>query len=184
MKFIKLGKSAFVAGLPIIAACLAVPVNAQPRDLDPEAVAAATRYALPLAFDGYRTACAAEISSDGYVAQNSERLAAKFEEGSEQAWPAAKNLLVSMAAEDGGDMVAFFGAMPDETLKPFVDGIIEVMIAQEIKTENCSDIERGLELLDPMPVENMAGLIGFFIDMDNRDKAKRRAARAAEASGQ
>jgi len=39
------------------------------------------------------------------------------------------------------------------------------MIAKEIKPDSCGKIERGLELLSPLPVDNVAGLMTFIAEL-------------------
>lgn len=150
----------------------ATPAMAQPRELDPVAVAAAARYALPIAFDGFLRRCSANLQPDGYAKSNAVQLRAKFAEGSDAAWPAAKAAMMQMTAEEAGDMSAMFEMMGDDALRPFVDGLVEGMVSQEIKTEDCADIERGLEILDPLPAENLAAMVGFVVELGQKKDAE------------
>ncbi|GGD92641.1 hypothetical protein GCM10011515_10440 [Tsuneonella deserti] len=153
-------------------AALSLPASAQARaDLSPEATQAAVRYALPHLLSGVRATCAPKLSSTGYLATNGAALLARYSNGSEAAWPAARTALMALGADtDKSDMVEMFSKMPDSALKPFVDATISSMIATKIKPANCGDIERGLELLAPLPPENIAGIAGFLFDMTRRDK--------------
>ncbi len=160
----------------------ATPAAAQEPELDPQAVSAATRYGLPIAYDGFRSACRDLLPADGFFARNEERLAIKFAEGAEGSWPEAKAALMQIASKEADGADAILSGMPDEALKPFVDSLFQNMLAQEIKPENCGDIERGLELLDPMPVENIAELLGFIIELDNRAERKKRDAALEQQS--
>lgn len=159
-----------------LAALSATPASAQLNDLSPKEIEAITKYGLPVAFDGFRQRCASQLSPDGFVMINEGRLEQKFAQGAQNAWPEAKSVLLNIASRDSDGASEMLAGLPDEALRPFVDGMVANLVAQEIKPEQCSDIERGLELLDPMPVENLAGLIGFIVEMDAREKAKRRAA--------
>ena len=122
----------------------AMPAQAQ-SNADPEEIASAVRFGLPALFEGYRTRCSATLSPEGFVAQNAERLAAKFADGADARWSEAKGALLSLGADEGlePDLVA---GMPDEALKPFVTGILQQMAATEIQPDQCSDVERGLEV--------------------------------------
>jgi len=55
--------------------------------------------------------------------------------------------------------------MPEKQLRPFVDGLVTQMIAGEIKPKTCGKIERGLELLSPLPVDNTAQLMTFVAEL-------------------
>ena len=166
----KIIPSVIGAALAGLALGVSAPAAAQAEDLDPAMVAAASRYALPVAFEGYLSACNTKLARDGYINTNSSRIHAKFAEGSDAAWPSAKAAMLQMASKEAGDMTAMFEMMGDEALRPFVDGLIASMVSSEIKTENCADIERGLEILDPLPADNVAELIGFFVELAERDK--------------
>ena len=168
MTFAKSTLSVILASAVVLGAS---PAAAQNEELDPAMVTAASRYALPIAFEGYLSACNTTLASEGYARANASRLHAKFSEGSDAAWPGAKVAMLKLAGDDAGDMSAMLEMMGDEALRPFVDSLIASMVAQEIKPDSCGDIERGLEILDPLPAENVADLIGFAVEMAQRDKA-------------
>jgi hypothetical protein len=46
-----------------------------------------------------------------------------------------------------------------------VDGLVGQMIAKEIKGDSCGKIERGLELVAPLPAENIGGLFAFVAEL-------------------
>lgn len=141
----------------------------------PQQIEAATRYALPHLFQGFRAVCDKTLAADGYVRTQGDRLETKFAQGSDASWPQAKAALLQMAAKEGGEdgeALGMFAQLPDENLKPFVDGIIFSLVASELETDRCGDVERGLALLDPMPAENIAGLMGFLMEMVSREESK------------
>lgn len=143
-----------------------MPANAQGGTSSSE-IEGAVRFGLPALFEGYRASCSAQLSPDGYVAQNADRLAAKFTEGADAHWPAAKATLSTLSNDQGMDS-AMLADLPDEALKPFVTALLQQMVAAEIKPSQCIDVERGLELIDPLPADNIAGLIGLVVEMAER----------------
>lgn len=158
----------------------ALPAAAQPANLDPAQVSAAARYALPLAFDGFMKRCTRTLDTSGYARNNQNELSAKFSQDAAAYWPQAKQALLQLGSEEAGDdMGAMLEMLGDDELRPFVDGIISAMLVQEIKLKDCVSIERGLEILDPLPAENVAQLVGFFFEMGVRDEVA-----AAGSSGQ
>ena len=166
-------KSTFLATAMAAGAMLfASPASAQADRLDPAAVTAAARYALPVAFDGFLQRCSSNLAPSGFAIRNASDIRAKFSEGSAQAWPAAKAAMLQLASEEAGDMTAILGGLNDDDLRPFVDGLVQGLVSQEIKLDDCSDIERGLEILDPLPAENTAALIGFFFELGAREEAE------------
>lgn len=150
------------------------PVSAQENpsrvaDLPPEQVEAAVRYALPIAIEGAMKACAATLAADGFLAREGDALRERTSEGSGEAWPAARELLIRLMSEetDRGDSISpdLAASLPDENLRPFVGGVILVLVEEEIRPKDCADVERGLELLAPLPPENMAGLVAFLYEL-------------------
>lgn len=169
-----------VAGLAI-----AWPAAAQDRSdrppVDPDTATSAMRYALPHMFGEVRQACADHLASDGFLALNGDRLAAKFADGADAHWPSARDFLIAMSqeetgADEGTDLLA---DLPDEALKPFVDGIVATMLSSEIKSADCATVEHFLELLDPLPADNLAATVGAIIAMVEEDEAKEEAERNA-----
>lgn len=129
-------------------------------------------YAMPIAYDAARNACANRLSRDGFMAMNGDAYIAPFRDGQSKAWAGAFRFLKTFMDKDGGgqgavggDMGAMLASMPEEALRPFVDALVGQMIAAEIKGDTCGKIERGMELLSPLPRENMGGLIAFLAEM-------------------
>jgi hypothetical protein len=134
-------------------------------------------YAMPIAFDAARTACARQLRSDGFFARGGERFIAGFRARQNTAWPGTFRTMKALLAEDASarkpgdiDILALTQSMPESSLRPFVDGLMGQMITEEIKPQNCGKIERGIELLSPLPVDNVAGLMGFVAELLGLDK--------------
>lgn len=146
--------------------------TAQQACVAPADLSDAVVYAMPLAFDAARNACANRLSRDGFMATRGDDYIAPFRAGQDKAWSGAFRFLKIFMAKDsagqsasGADMGAIIGSMPEEALRPFVDALVGQMIAAEIKGDSCTQIERGLELLSPLPRENMGGLVAFIAEL-------------------
>ncbi len=127
-------------------------------------------YAMPIAFDAAQTACANRWSRDGFAAREGETFVANFRAGQDQAWPGAFRLLKTFMADEqnagqDANITAMITALPEDSLRPFVDGLVGQMIAGEIKGDSCAKIERGLELIAPLPTENVSGLFAFIAEL-------------------
>jgi len=146
---------------------------------DAAEIESAIRFGLPALFAGFQATCTSQLADDGYVARNADRLTVKFAEGADAHWPAAKDALFTLGGKQGMDR-DMLSEMPDDALKPFVTALFQQMVATEIKPTQCTDVERGLELIDPLPADNIAGLIGFIVEMAERDKSGAPPAETAE----
>lgn len=129
-------------------------------------------YAVPIAYDAARTACAARLRSDGFLARGGEQFVSGFRARQNAAWPGAfRAMQVMLAQQDGNgrandlDIAALAASLPEANLRPFVDGMMGQMIAGEIKPDSCNKIERAMQLLSPLPVDNVAGLVGFMMEL-------------------
>lgn len=129
-------------------------------------------YAMPIAYDATRAACANRLSQRGFLATRGDAYMAPFRASQDKSWPGAFRMLKTFMAqkdgaaeESGMDMTAMLQSMPEDALRPFVDALVGQMIAQEIKGDSCAKIERGLELLSPLPTENVSGLVAFIVEM-------------------
>lgn len=142
-------------------------------------MADAITYAMPIAFDAVRTTCANRLAGSGFIATRGEAYAAQFRARQGKAWPGAFRVLRSFMAgqksdERNGnpDITAMIAGMPEGTIRPFVDGLIGQLIAEEIRPADCGRIERGLEVISPMPAENVGPLIAFVVELsDVKDPA-------------
>ena len=131
-------------------------------------------YALPIAYDAARTSCAKQFATNGFVARGGDKFMAGFRARQNAAWPGAMRTMQAFissqqdSAKPGAgdlDLAALAKSLPPEALRPLVDGLMGQMIAGEIKPEACGKIERALELLSPLPVDNVAGLMGFLLEI-------------------
>ena len=101
-----------------LAAMAAAPLSAQ-ADPTPAQVAAATRYALPHLFDGFRATCGDTLAADGYLATEGDRLQTKLSDGAAAYWPRAKTAMINLASQRGGEASSeldMFASLPDESL--------------------------------------------------------------------
>jgi len=162
----------------MIAPALALPARAtaqtaqaqQPACVAPADLGDAVTYVMPIAFDAAQTACANRLGNDGFMATDGAAFIGQFRAGQNRAWPGAFRLLKTFMADKSragadADMTAMLTALPEESLRPFVDGMIGQMIGAEIKGDSCAQIERGLELISPLPTENVGGLFAFIAEM-------------------
>jgi hypothetical protein len=75
-------------------------------------------------------------------------------------------VIKSFAAKDADrEMMTAFEQLPPDSMRLFVDTIVIQKVAQEIRVQDCSKIDRGVELLSPLPVENVGGLASFLFEM-------------------
>lgn len=139
---------------------------------DPQTIAAAVRYSLPLALSGVNAACASSLSRDGFLATNGSTLVTRYSKGADAYWPQARTLFLKLASEKGGADFAFLTELPDEALKPLASALIPEMIGEEMDAETCKRVELVMEQLAPLPVGNIAQLTSLIMQIIQEEEAK------------
>ena len=131
-------------------------------------------YAMPIAYDAVSVSCGKQLGSDGFIARDKGRFIKAFRERQDAAWPGAFRLLKTFMAKDAAakdstqsDIGAMIASLPESSLRPFVHGMVGQMIGGEIKPDSCGKIDRGMELLSPLPPENIAGLLTFVLELSD-----------------
>jgi hypothetical protein len=133
-------------------------------------------YAMPIAYDAAQTACANRFAADGFMTREGDAWVAAYRDGQDKAWPGALRVLKTFMDNDAAakgksdNLSAIITALPDDALRPFVDAMVGQMIAKEIKPDSCGTIERVVELLSPLPGENVGGLVAFMLELDDKGK--------------
>lgn len=140
----------------------------EPADLSDVVV-----YAMPSLLVAFEAKCGPTLADDGFIRTQGSELSATYTAQQAQAWPGAKRFIIQFSeretgaeAGDGPDgMNEIITALPDEALRPFADALIQQKVAEQIPLKECSNIERGVSLLAPLPPENMGGLAAFVFEM-------------------
>lgn len=126
-------------------------------------------YLMPLAYTSVVKNCKNEFSADSFLPSADGRaFIDKFRAKQDENWPGTYRAIELMVASQGGEddsMAQIFGQMKPDDLRPFADAFIGQMLAEEIKPDSCGTIDRGVELLSPLPVENVGGLVSFILDL-------------------
>lgn len=145
-------------------AALAIPgvaaAQEKPRLSEAEATAVA-RYAMPLVLEGFSEKCAASLDPTGYFGRDRSALMTRFSDNARGSFPAAKGALLKLVSTD--DDTAFLRDLPDDAMEPLARAFVPRMVADKIEAESCGDIERAMELLAPLPAENMTAIVGLFV---------------------
>ena len=137
-------------------------------------VSDAVVYAMPILTAGMRSKCGDTLSPGGFMATQGDAFVAPYAERQTAAWPGALRMLSQFgdSGAEAGEMMAMFQSLPADTVRPLFDAIIEQKIAEEIKLTDCGKIERAVELLAPLPPENVSGIVTFLLDVAKVDNPK------------
>ena len=131
--------------------------------LTPAEASSLAAYALPAAINGTTKRCAPTLAPTSFLRQGGGELASRYAARKTQSWPAAKAAFFKIGGDGKDESTAMLRGLPDASLQQMLDAIIEGMVAQEIPTQRCGEIDRVVSLLAPLPAQNTADLIAVVL---------------------
>lgn len=165
----------FTLSLAMIAALAPGMAAAQqnPPCLTAKEFTAVSTFALPGLIRGLAQRCQPALPQDAFLRSQSERLAQRYAAGRDQAWPEAKAAFLKVGGGLDPQAATLFKAMPDESLKPFVESAVSTLVAQQMPTDRCSAVDRLVMLLSPLPPASIAEAIGLAAGLGARSDEAR-----------
>ena len=166
--------SALIAGAALFSAQA---VQAQQNCASPADFDDTLRYAMPLIYEAAMSRCGDQYSANGFMKSQGPDFADGFRAMQDDAWPGTMRLIKTVLANGGDSSEAeqvgmLFNTIPADALRPFVDAMVVQKVAEEIKPDSCAKIEQGVELIAPLPPENVTGLLTFLVSQIKRDEGK------------
>lgn len=122
-------------------------------------------FSMPAVLQGVMTSCKPHLSAQGFFAQQGPAMVQRYSADKDAAWPLAKTAFLKFGAEKDDKTMEQVANLPDDALKPFVEGMVQQMVSGEIKPASCAPIERATMLLEPLPAKNTASLVAFIVAM-------------------
>jgi hypothetical protein len=126
-------------------------------------------YAMPAVYGAVQVPCSAIFAENEFMTNDAGAFVDQFRAMGDAAWPGTLRLLkvFMTSGENAGDgMAEAVAQMPDDALRPLVDVILTQMVEErltkDMKVSTCSDIAEAMELIAPLPPENIAGLAAFL----------------------
>jgi hypothetical protein len=101
--------------------------------------------------------CSKTLPANAYLSARGTALVARYRGPAEAAKPDAARAFAKMVPEAGAMGEGMFGTIAGP--------MIGQLIAEEVKPESCGRINQMLELLDPLPPENLSRLIVAILEM-------------------
>ena len=166
-------RTCLASALALTALASAQAAQAQQACIAPEDAADAVIYVMPAAYDATLKSCKKQFNEETFLTSaDGNNFIEQFRTQQDERWGGTFRFLkVFISAQSEGEegMAEMIAAMPEESLRPFVDGILGQVIGEQIKTDTCASIDRGAELLSPLPAENVGGLVAFILELVELD---------------
>lgn len=162
----------FICMAASTALALALPAMATAQTatqcLTPKEAQALITFALPDIITSVSSKCTPSLGTDGYLTRSGADLATRYRTAAAPNWPMAKQAIRKFVGTD----TDLFQSLPDDALKGFFGAGVSTAIVKDIKPEQCSDIDRVMKVLSPLPPENMSQLVGIVLEMSARPPAQ------------
>lgn len=120
-------------------------------------------YALPDLLGGLRNKCKASLPGDAFLTVRSAELEGLYRVQANALWPQAKVAFIKMVA--GDEMMT---KLSDAALRPFLSETFAVAITEEIEPNDCPTVDGVVEMLAPLPPQNLARLIGIILAAEDK----------------
>lgn len=121
-------------------------------------------FMLPSVLDSTIKTCASQLGGSSFFKTRGPQLVGELTPGKDPHWPMAKVAFAKMGGDDGT-----MAKMPDEVLKPMLEGTFTGMISNKITAKNCKDADRVLSPMAPLPAENVVDLMTEIMMLALRD---------------
>ncbi len=142
---------------------------AEPPCLTPAEFTSLAGYTLPNIITGTSQRCAAVLPGDAWLIRNGAELAGRYAAGKAKSWPGAKAAFFKVGDSMGDSRTTdLIRSLPDATLQPLVDGMVEGVVKEKLPTDRCTTIDRVLRLLSPLPADSTAELIALAVGLGSR----------------
>jgi len=128
-------------------------------------------YALPDLIDGIRNKCSASLPAAAFLPSQGGTLVARYRSGGTTSWALARQGFTKMVGTKGDMESKMMAAMPDEALKGLLGTAFAVAVTDDIKLQDCSQIDRFVAALSPLPASNVAEIITGLMVLGGADKS-------------
>lgn len=163
-------RSGSVFATAALAAILPAQANAAATCLTEREVANIAVYAVPALVQGVRGKCAARLPKGGFLTAKGDAFAARYAALQGETWPMAKAGIMKFvggeaAGAKSGSSIAMIAQLPDEAIRPLVDGLIAQRVGEAVAIDDCGNIERGIQLASVMGPRDSGAIIAFVLAM-------------------
>lgn len=153
-----------LAVIAVLACAVAQPALAQSRPQLSEAeVNAVALYAMPHAFRALQTRCVPQLPADAYIRTRGDDMGTRLDRASRGRFPAARAALTRLVTSENPQMATLLAQLPADNVEPLARELIAGKVQSEVNLSDCAKYNRVLELLDPLPPENLASLMGVLV---------------------
>jgi hypothetical protein len=161
MKLVAILTASALAALSLSAAATASPGL---PDMSGDEAAALAVYAVPDLISATKQTCADRLSPNGFLARHGDSLADRYAAEQDAVWPQARAAMFKFAGAKAGDKLKEFATLPDKTIRPLADALIQQEVARKIHPGSCRNIERMAQAISPLEPEEAGTILSVLFD--------------------
>lgn len=154
----------FPLALALVSLASAAPAQTARQCLTAEEAGGLVTYALPSTIKGLSQQCAKSLPATASLIQGGPILAARYQPEADKAWPLARLAFDKLAGSKMTETIGENGA------RVLLAGVLESVVAQQIKAQDCGTVDRLINALQPLPARNLADLLIILMEVGRRSE--------------
>jgi hypothetical protein len=156
-----------IAGLALLGA-QAGQAAEPPRCLTRAQINDATLFVLPSVLDALATKCRAALPANAYLLNGGQALSRRLTATSGDHWQGAVSIVARLARKK-----QFPTDISPDTARALIRDALTNEALNKLKAADCGRINEALDILAPLPPENIGRIVALFIDIGGEsDRAK------------
>lgn len=135
-------------------------------------------YMLPSLAEKVVESCASRLPTNSYLNTRGNGLVGQLRKGQSAAWPSARDAMIKLGGKDD-DSAEMFRSMPESVVGPIMENMLTDKVGDDLKPQNCKDIDRVLSTMAPMPVASLVDMVTAIAIIAGRGDKKFQTCEAA-----
>ena len=144
--------------------------------LEEKEVSGIVAFATPGVLETVSNTCKPHVGSKGFIATRADAMVANYGANRDAAWPLAKAAFLKFSGsgnEKADKAQELMAKLPDDVLKPLVEAAISTAVSDDVKPEQCGQIERLMEVMNRIQPQDSADLIATLMSLVGGGKSAR-----------
>jgi len=125
-------------------------------------------YAMPSMIEAVRDQCRPNLPADAFVATGVDAMIEIYRADQAALWPAARAAFMKFGDTGNARDARMMAKMPDSALQPMVEAMVPALIQEEIRPEQCRDIDTLLSAFSSMSPQQTANMFAAIMALSGK----------------
>lgn len=126
---------------------------------------------LPDILRGLAKSCAPHLPAHAFLGHGDAAMLARYDSEVAHAWPGARDALLKISGTD--DKAAVQVLSDASVARPLLTAFVVPGLTESIKPEECGTVSHMIELFEPLPARNVAGIFAAILQLAEADKGEK-----------